>query len=121
MSVHKLPPAAPSQHRLAASTTSGDASERVVLPFPVADTPGRPYLRPHRMAHANRDEEMIAALFEQGVEHRLREGSPQSGARHVRIVGPNEFEDEDTPGQISDVAIMIGSFVMVFGIAVWWF
>ena len=47
----------------------------------------------HRMAQATRDTEMLAA-----IEQRLREGSPRSGARHVRLtdsvqVGENEFEE----------------------------
>jgi hypothetical protein len=47
----------------------------------------------HRMAQATRDAEMLEA-----IEQRLREGSPRSGARHVRLtdsvqVGENEFED----------------------------
>jgi hypothetical protein len=47
----------------------------------------------HRMAQAMRDEQMLEA-----IEQRLREGSPKSGARHVRLtdsvqVAENEFEE----------------------------
>jgi hypothetical protein len=48
---------------------------------------------PHRMAQAMRDGEML-----EEIERRLREGSPKSGAKHVRLtdsrqIGENEFEE----------------------------
>jgi hypothetical protein len=73
------------------------AQSAAVHPFTVGETPYRPYLRPHRIANATRDDEMLAA-----VEQRLREGSPKRGAKHVRLtdsrmVGPNEFEELGNP------------------------
>lgn len=43
---------------------SADRPEQTsVAPFPLAsETVGRPYIRPHRIAQAMRDEEMIAEL-----------------------------------------------------------
>jgi hypothetical protein len=62
-----------------------------VYPFPLASNVVP--MHPHRLAQATRDAEMLEA-----IEQRLREGSPRSGARHVRLtdsvqVGENEFED----------------------------
>jgi hypothetical protein len=52
---------------------------------------------PHRMAQAMRDGEML-----EEIERRLREGSPKSGAKHVRLtdsrqIGENEFEELGNP------------------------
>lgn len=64
-------------------------------PFgPVADITGRPYIR---LTQSMREEHLL-----EEIEFRLREGSPKSGAKHVRLtdsrmIGPNEFEELGTP------------------------
>lgn len=61
-----------------ADSATGARSAVVHHPFTVGDTPGRPFIRPHRLAQVIRDQDMLDA-----IEPRLREGSPKSGAKHI--------------------------------------
>jgi hypothetical protein len=96
------PAASPRQPRLQASSTIDDGVGNVVIPFPL-----RP-MEALEIAETLGDKEMAAAIRE------------RLNRREDVLIGPNHFE-EDTPEQISDAAIMVGSFIMVLGLAVWWF
>jgi hypothetical protein len=88
-----------------------------VYPFPLASNVVP--IHPHRLAQATRDAEMLEA-----IEQRLREGSPKSGARHVRLtdsvqVGENEFEEPHNirADLVALAAGVVSALILVAGVA----
>lgn len=91
-------------------TVPGDET---VTPFgPVAETIGRPYIRPHRLAQAMRDDD--------AAYNRLRAGQ-RDYARVEQWQREADAAADELAAQIGDVVIAIGLGVMFVCAFVMWF
>lgn len=65
LDAHSLPPLAKGASPTGPVESGGTST---ILPFPIGETPYRPYLRPHRLAQTTRDPEMAEALRDTDAE-----------------------------------------------------